>query len=42
MVPRNKFLAVALGEEVSCDFFELPGDEPDIEMISPHKEGALS
>ncbi|MFA6362886.1 hypothetical protein [Methanoregula sp.] len=42
MVPRNKFLAVALGEEASCDFFELPGDEPAIEIISPHKEGALS
>ena len=24
MVPRNKFIAVALGEDISCIFFEVP------------------
>ena len=27
MLPRDKFLAVALGEEVSCLFFEMPCDD---------------
>jgi hypothetical protein len=42
MLPRDKFLAVALGEEVSCIFFEAPGNEPEIEIISPRKGGAAS
>ena len=42
MVPRDKFLAVALGEDVSCIFFEVPGNEPEIEILSPHKGGAAS
>jgi hypothetical protein len=39
MLPRDKFLAVALGEEVSCIFFEVPSDVPEIEIISPSKGG---
>lgn len=27
MLPRDRFVAVALGEEVSCLFFEMPPDE---------------
>jgi hypothetical protein len=27
MLPRDRFLAVALGEEVSCLFFEMPSDD---------------
>ena len=42
MLPRDKFLAVALGEEFSCHFFEVPADETEIEPISPQKEGATS
>ncbi|MGA9203913.1 hypothetical protein [Methanoregula sp.] len=42
MVPRARLLAVALGEEVSCDFYEMPEEISDIEIISPHKEGATS
>ena len=33
LLPRDRFLAVAFGEEVSCLFFELPSDEPDSERI---------
>jgi hypothetical protein len=39
MLPRDKFLAVALGEEVSCIFFEMPTDAPDSEIISPSRGG---
>lgn len=39
MLPRDRFLAVALGEDVSCIFFEVPSDAPDIEIISPSKGG---
>ena len=39
LLPRDKFLAVALGEEVACIFFEAPGSEPKIETISPRKGG---
>ena len=39
MLPRDKFLAVALGEEVSCIFFEMPTDSPDSEIISPSNGG---
>ena len=37
MFPRDRFLAVALGEEISCIFFEMPSDE---DMRSP--EAVLS
>jgi hypothetical protein len=39
MLPRDKFLAVALGEDVSSIFFEMPSDAPDFEIISPSKGG---
>ena len=42
LLPRDKFLAVVLGEDVSCIFFEAPGNEPEIEIISPRKGGAAS
>ncbi len=42
LLPRDKFLAVAIGEDVSCIFFECPGNEPEIEIISPRKGGAAS
>lgn len=42
ILPRDKFLAVALGEDVSCIFFEAPGNEPDLETIEPRKGGAAS
>ena len=42
MVPRDKFLAVAFGEDVACIFFEVPGTAPEIEIISPRKGGATS
>lgn len=42
MLPRDKFLAVALGEEMSCIFFEAPGNVPEIETISPRKGCATS
>jgi len=42
MVSRSRLLAVAFGDEPICDFFEVPEEETDIEIISPHKEGATS
>ena len=42
ILPRDRFLAVALGEDVSCIFFEAPGNEPEIETIEPRKGGAAS
>ena len=42
MLPRDRFIAVALGEDVSCILFEVPGDVPEPEIISPHKGGAAS
>jgi hypothetical protein len=39
MLPRDKFLAVALGEDVSCIFFEVPSATQDSEIISPSKGG---
>ncbi len=42
MVPRDKFLAVAFGEDVSCIFFEVPGNVPEIEILCPRKGGAAS
>ena len=40
MLPRDKFLAVALGEDVSCIFFEVPSEAPGSEVISTSKGGA--
>lgn len=42
MLPRDRFIAVALGEDVSCILFEVPGDVPEPGIISPHKGGAAS
>lgn len=42
MLPRDKFLAVALGEEIGCIFFEAPGNEPDIEIMPFRKGGDAS
>ena len=40
ILPRDRFLAAALGEEISCCLFEGPADATETEKISPHKEGA--
>jgi len=37
MLPRDRFLAVALGEEISCIFFEVPPGEPGSEIIMDSK-----
>ena len=42
MLPRDRFIAVALGEDVSCILFEVPGDVPEPEIISPRKGGVVS
>jgi hypothetical protein len=42
MLPRDRFIAVALGEDVSCILFEVPSDVPEPEVITPHKGGAAS
>lgn len=39
MLPRDRFLAVALGEEISCIFFEVPSDTPDSEILPASKGG---
>ncbi|MDO9326255.1 MAG: hypothetical protein Q7T80_14990 [Methanoregula sp.] len=39
MVPRDRFLAVAFGEDISCLIFEIPSDKNEIEIISPRKGG---
>jgi hypothetical protein len=38
-LPRDKFIAVALGEDVSCIFFEIPSDEREPEIIAPARGG---
>ena len=38
MLPRDRFLAVALGEEISCIFVEVPADRPERE-IQPASQG---
>jgi len=40
MLPRDRFLAVALGEEISCLFFEVPSGEPDTGRI-PDSQGCV-
>jgi len=45
MLPRDRFLAVALGEEVSCLFFEMPSDngsESPEAVLSPLPAGSVS
>jgi hypothetical protein len=45
MLPRDRFLAVALGEEVSCLFFEMPSDDekrsPEA-VLSPLPAGGVA
>jgi hypothetical protein len=42
MLPRDRFIAVALGEDISCLLFEVPSDVKESEIISPSKKGATS
>jgi hypothetical protein len=35
MVPRDRFLAVAFGEDISCIIFEIPSEKNGIAIISP-------
>jgi hypothetical protein len=39
MVPRDRFLAVAFGEGISCIICEIPSEKNEIETISPGKGG---
>jgi hypothetical protein len=41
MLPRDRFLAVALGEEISCIFFEVPLDTSESEIL-PASKGGIS
>jgi hypothetical protein len=41
MLPRDRFLAVALGEEISCIFVEVPADTPDSEL-QPASPGGIT
>ena len=45
MLPRDRFVAVALGEEVSCLFFEMPSDDdwrsPEA-VLSPLPAGSVA
>jgi hypothetical protein len=45
MLPRDRFVAVALGEEISCLFFEMPSDDdkgsPGI-VLSPLTAGSVA
>ena len=40
LLPRDRFLAAAFGEEISCCLFEGPKDAMEADTIAPHKEGA--
>jgi hypothetical protein len=42
ILPRDRFIAVAFGEDVSCILLEVPSDASDIEIISPPKRGTVS
>lgn len=42
LLPRDTFLAFALGEDLSCSFFKSPENEPEIETIPPRKGGEAS
>ena len=39
MLPRDRFLAVALGEEISCIFVELPADTPERDLLPASQRG---
>ena len=39
MLPRDRFLAVALGEEISCIFVEVPAGTPDRELLTASAGG---
>ena len=41
MLPRDRFLAVALGEEISCIFIELPADTIDRDLL-PASQGGIT
>ena len=41
MLPRDRFLAVALGEEISCIFIELPADMPERDHL-PVSPGGIT
>jgi hypothetical protein len=41
LLPRDRFLAVAFGDEVSCLFFEMPSGETDTEIITDPKGCAI-
>ena len=45
MLPRDRFVAVALGEEISCLFFEMPSDngsESPEAVLSPLPAGGVA
>jgi hypothetical protein len=42
LVPSDRFLAVALGEEIMYRIYETGPDEMEIEILSPRKGGAAS
>lgn len=42
MLPRDRFIAVALGEDVSCILFEVPSDVLEPELLTPLTRGATS
>ena len=42
MVPRDRFLAVAFGEDISSILFEIPSDRDEIEIISPSCKGGTA
>jgi hypothetical protein len=39
MLPRDRFLAVALGEEISCIFIELPAGTPERDLLPASRGG---
>ena len=41
MLPRDRFLAVALGEEISCIFCEVPSGEPESGILMNAKGCAV-
>jgi hypothetical protein len=41
MLPRDRFLAVALGEEISCIFVEVPADTPESGIL-PASQGGIT
>jgi hypothetical protein len=41
MLPRDRFPAVALGEEISCIFVELPPDIPERDLL-PASPGGIT